>query len=1018
MSFLRKRQLNVENVENPFEENARGVVLLNPVDLSTLSESLRAQPLPTNTRLIVFPLFGGRHWTVGRLFFPSKLKRVGGELRSTELSEIEFLFDDPFGTSKSSKNWKIEMLKNEIQRAFPDSKITVFCKELPQQPNGWDCGPICFENIRDYLVKFQFTSAEIVTNERTFYTIQPGSEFSFSTLMTKKRLEHCSYAEDNDIQVNINEMSDQFHKVSLNLNLMVKELKKGNEKFTVGFELQEKLDKLNDVDYVTLIDLIDGLRQSLSVSDVEEKVENLILLALKILEDEGSALKKTSIPSFYALNQSLESLQPPLISFEQRGLRPNFIDLYESNRFVDKSYFIEDYLKMMPECSIISRPRRFGKTTLLTMVESFFKPDSSDDPLENRREMFSHLVIGKNRGAMEKLGSRIVIRLDMSKTKDIRTYDNFINELKKLLVKAMSPFKDLLVGLDLFDKLLFGHLMEFDSEDALPSSLASICDLINLKKKAKPLILIDEYDCHHSLVEPTEPEKEIQEFITRFYSRSFKSNENYWGAILTGVLPIKDYPTFQGSSWNNAQTFSVVDLHFNSCCGYTEAEVNSLFEKIGLEDSSITEHIKEFYNGYKFGGLTIYNPCSMNNFFETLQCNIYWQNVEQSASQFLESIKSVEISNSLLKLIALKESDEKDQYEKARFHQSFTFGLALTPSQFYTAFTHYGYFTAVTEYDPMEAKFSIPNAEVLFILKSFVKEIIERSVIRNNKTISQRAALDDDFEPLRESIVAYLTSSNDTIFSPNEDLFRLIISFICFHCDENYVFGTEVQSGSGYCDAMFYPSKKGEGECFIIHEYKYESQLRSEAIQFAQQFALWQIFLRDYLCYYFDRRILFPKVDECERIILRGIVGYFDPDKREFGVSFEQIMYPKATMERLRKFFLERLESAKIKGSKNFHELMRALALNHSKIQDYLEDVLANKVLKDFNEEIALSKNKPCPLPAVEDEILSPKDRKLTRKRNFIDSNERNDSDQESEDILSQSDLKDLKFNQVWFFIC
>jgi hypothetical protein len=964
LSYFRLNYLEASS-DDPYESNDKGIVLLNPQVVSTLKESLKHKEIKENVTSVIFPLMDGRHWMVGRLFFLKKQKKQKKEPSSSshvsDVSDIEFLFVDSYGPSHS--NVMVERVLKEITDAFPQSYVKLLLKQLHQLAvfNGWDCGPISVQNIKDFLIRNDYSCQDIVKAEGKYYSIQYSTDqVKFAKEMREIRSVHCKCVED--FPINQNVVNTQLKGISDSVSSTANGLRtEGKMKETLSETSLAKLTDLSDEDYLTVLSLVPVFRDSLSLSGEDIDEDDLIDRALLVLRSEGSPIDKNLMPLIGDVNLSLTSLRSSLRRLAPATLTSDFTQIHSLDSFIDKSSFLVDFIEVGAQCSVISRPRKFGKTTLLTMVKAFFKRDDTKDPQDKRREIFQNLLVGNSVECMKEFGTRDVIYLDLSKTTS-DTYKGFIKLFRKLMFEVMVPFKDLISNLGPLAKQCYSWLLTLKDEDLLPTCISDLCDLIG----TNPLILIDEYDCHHSLVNPSAEMFKIQNFIQKFFAFSFKSNRSYWRAILTGVLPFKNYPT---SSFNNAVTFTVVDRLFNDCCGFTEMEVTTLFDKLGLTDEDVRESIKQFYNGYNFGGITIYNTFSMVHLFASVECGAEWEQIENVAAEFLSPNFYPEISTSLLKLIALKRSGS--QPTPTRFEESLSFGKASRPSDFLTIFTHFGYLTAVVKYSVFsQTLFEIPNAEVLALLERFV---LEKSN-PEGKMPRFRGNLELKFDFLKDEIVKYLVSSRKTIFSPNEDLFHLIISFVCIHFDQRYVFGTEIPSGFGYCDAMFYPSAEYNADAFILHEYKYYEMktYEKQQVDVLQQFALYQIFIRDYLSYPFERSALFPRSRRFSKVILRGIVGFMGTGTGELGVAYEELELTRERAEKLRKFFTEGVRS--IKGKTNSTELIYAMISNHPSVHIYIEEILSGKVLPSFQDEIVQCKsiNKRCPVPGLQEELLSP----------------------------------------------
>ncbi|MGL6098868.1 MAG: AAA family ATPase, partial [Fusobacteriaceae bacterium] len=272
--------------------------------------------------------------------------------------------------------------------------------------------------------------------------------------------------------------------------------------------------------------------------------------------------------------------------------------------FVDKSMFIDELLNKKSEVTLLPRPRRFGKTLNMSMLNYFFSIEGKDE----NKTLFDDLDISKT-DKMKYLGEYPVIYISL---KDIKV-SNWELCLEKISALIKKEYKK------------YGLVLE-EKRDAQENSLLNLSEHLYKKYGKKVIILIDEYDTPLVTAHSEGYYKEATFFFDNFLSAALKGNQYLEFAVLTGILRIAKGNIFSGL--NNIAVFTILDNNFNYF-GLTETEVESALKYYELDYE--LEEIKKWYNGYKFGNKLVYNPSSIIKCINNKEINTYSINTSDNA---------------------------------------------------------------------------------------------------------------------------------------------------------------------------------------------------------------------------------------------------------------------------------------------------------------------------------------------------------------------------------------------------
>ena len=303
----------------------------------------------------------------------------------------------------------------------------------------------------------------------------------------------------------------------------------------------------------------------------------------------------------------------------------SFEKLREGNYFyVDKTDFIREWWDSGDDVTLITRPRRFGKTMNMSMVEAFFSVDYAD-----RGDLFAGLSIWENEKYRKIQGTYPVIFLSFANVKetDFGTTSYRIRQLLMKLYEKHSYLRscDLLSDAE---KKYFERMASDMSEMDAPLALYQLSDYLYRYYGKKVIILLDEYDTPMQEAYVDGYWEELVAFTRSLFNSTFKTNPYLERAVMTGITRVSKESIF--SDLNNPKVVTTTSDEYAASFGFTEEEVFEALDGYGYGDEK--EAVKQWYDGFIFGTYRdIYNPWSILNFLDTGKLATYWANTSSNS---------------------------------------------------------------------------------------------------------------------------------------------------------------------------------------------------------------------------------------------------------------------------------------------------------------------------------------------------------------------------------------------------
>ena len=485
----------------------------------------------------------------------------------------------------------------------------------------------------------------------------------------------------------------------------------------------------------------------------------------------------------------------------------SFADMREKDRYyVDKTLLIKDVIDAEDDrVYLFTRPRRFGKTTNLSMLDAFFNIKYRGNTWFDGLEISKHPEYERYKNAFP------VIRLDLNDTK-ASTYESFVNKMRTAVKKAYTPHEYLLEDSDVSPYFadLFRSVMRRDiAEDFLETSLEDLSEAILRFSGKKPIILIDEYDCAVSDHFGEESHRKIMDFLGGFLRSAVKTNANRGMVYMTGVMQIAQQSIFSGL--NNVNVNNIFSARSDERFGFTESEVKEILEYYGHPEK--LDEVREWYDGYRFGNADVYNPFSIMNYVdESFKPMTYWANSggDGIVRHLLRRINSENLDK-ILDLVAGNSA-------QAKLEQQFTYSdVYASDESLFSLMAMTGYLNAVPVGDDIY-EISIPNKEVMKIVRNIAENT--RPINSTDFVAFNRAVLDGDAERIVKVLEKILITASYMDLNPStpENPYEMVVATLLIGVCERYTVRTQREAHLGRSDIIMFP--KVEGNVGMVFELK------------------------------------------------------------------------------------------------------------------------------------------------------------------------------------------------------
>ena len=504
--------------------------------------------------------------------------------------------------------------------------------------------------------------------------------------------------------------------------------------------------------------------------------------------------------------------------------------------YVDKSHVIEQLLTQWGKVNLFTRPRRFGKSLNMSMLQSFFE-------IGKDKTLFDGLRISDNQELCEKYQGKFPVVSVSLKGINGATYEEARRFLIKIIneeARRLSVLSDS-TELDETDHELLTQLKKKEmTNDSLVYSIRELTELLEKHYGRKVIVLIDEYDVPLAKANENGYYDEMVLLIRNLFENALKTNNSLKFAVLTGCLRIAKESIFTGL--NNFKVYSITDKSFDETFGFTDAEVRELLRYYGQE--KYYETVKEWYDGYRFGNVDVYCPWDVINFCSDhladpgLEPKNYWANTSGNSviSHFIDSVgKPQKLTRMELEQLVNGGIVQKEINSELTYKELYSSIDNLWSTLFMT-----GYLTQRGEPSGNRYNLVIPNREIRNIITNHILKMFKENVKDDGKTVSDLcdALLNQNPEKVELIFTEYMKktiSIRDTFArKPTKENFYhgLLLGILGFK--ENWSVMSNRESGDGFGDILIRIEDEDVG---IVIEVKYadDGNLQGECEKALQQ---------------------------------------------------------------------------------------------------------------------------------------------------------------------------------------
>lgn len=530
--------------------------------------------------------------------------------------------------------------------------------------------------------------------------------------------------------------------------------------------------------------------------------------------------------------------------------KQDFAALRESQCFyIDKTDLIRKWWDSRDDVTLITRPRRFGKTLNMSMLNCFFS-----NQYANRKDLFSDLLIWQHPEYRKLQGAYPVLFLSFASVKA----DNAADAKKQMKSRIISLYQDYEYLLETetlsgSEKAAYRKILtEMSAMDDVTAcdSLNNLCRYLEHVYGKKVIVLLDEYDTPMQEAYVNGYWEELTSFLRNLFNATFKTNVCLERAIMTGITRVSKESMF--SDLNNLNVVTTTSDQYADCFGFTEAEVFDALKEFQIADKK--EEVKRWYDGFTFGSSRdIYNPWSITNYLDKKQLRPYWADTSSNRliNQLLQSA-SGEMKTMMETLLAgrtitvnLDEQivfDQLDQNENAVWSLLLAGGYLKVDQVEFKGMTREPWYTL-----------SITNLETVRMFSSMFKGWFDRSLSNYNGFV--KAMIQGDVEAMNYYMnkVSMATfsyfdvgskSGNDT--EPERFYHGFVLGLMADQADA-YEVRSNRESGFGRYDIMMIPKEKAKKTLpAVIMEFKVHNSRREADLEETVQAALVQIREKNY----------------------------------------------------------------------------------------------------------------------------------------------------------------------------
>lgn len=499
--------------------------------------------------------------------------------------------------------------------------------------------------------------------------------------------------------------------------------------------------------------------------------------------------------------------------------KQDFSSLREHNCFyIDKTDFIKEWWNSQDDVTLITRPRRFGKTLNMSMVECFFSVKYA-----KRLDLFEGLSIEKNAGLRKLQGTYPVLFLSFAAVKT-NTYENARRQICSLIASLYDENMYLLNGdtLNEREKKRFQAVTpEMNDADAV-MALQNLCLFLSKYYGKKVIVLLDEYDTPLQESYAYGYWRELTAFTRSLFNATFKTNPYLERAIMASITRVSKESIF--SDLNNLEVITTTSEKYATSFGFTESEVFTALDEAGMSDQC--DVVKKWYDGFVFGGKKdIYNPWSITNFLDKRKIDIYWANTSSNSliGHLIQRGNSA-IKEAMEDLLSGKELvteiDEQIVFDQLDDNMTAIWSLLLSSG--YLKINQAPKDAAASN---QNYHLSLTNHEVDVMFRRMIDGWFKKYTPNYNAFV--KALLADDVRAMNhyinrialETFSFFDTGKGPSASAEPERFYHGFVLGLMVDLQDNYHITSNRESGFGRYDIMLEPVEIGQSDAIIL-EFK------------------------------------------------------------------------------------------------------------------------------------------------------------------------------------------------------
>ena len=520
----------------------------------------------------------------------------------------------------------------------------------------------------------------------------------------------------------------------------------------------------------------------------------------------------------------------------------------KDNFYIDKTNFIREWWDNDDTVTLITRPRRFGKTLNMSMLECFFSNKYKD-----RGDLFEGLEIWNDEKYRKLQGTYPVIFLSFAEIKQ-NNYNDAVEKIKRIICEVCQQFDFLKNwdGLTEIEKKNISNISYNMSDVMAQDLIKNMSNYLSRYYGKKVIILLDEYDTPMQEAYVNGYWEELVAFTRSLFNSTFKTNPYLERAIMTGITRVSKESIF--SDLNNLVVVTTTSNQYETAFGFTEEEVFNSLDEQGLSDKK--DIVKTWYDGFTFGDKKdIYNPWSIINFLKFKSLKTYWadsssngliNSLVQKGSPYIKTMIENLISGEKINVIV----DEQIVFSELDYSEDAVWSLMLASG--YLKVVSSEELNLIRESDN-EYELALTNREILFMFRKMILRWFSPVKHETNEFI--RALISGDIESMNEYMndVALNTFSSFDSGKHNserkapENFFHGFVLGLIVDQTENYIITSNRESGYGRYDIMLEPiDKTNEKYPGIVIEFKVINPRKENTLEETVAAALKQIEEKNY----------------------------------------------------------------------------------------------------------------------------------------------------------------------------